>query len=609
MGPKDYTKIYSESYDSLSDAQKQSIRKKLLGLDGDKVDFNDKDSYLVQRLNDESLGIKSAQQDAFRGLAADLLKTTVDKLKEQKQKESTFDLYKGLPGFSEIAGMGDSIGNSIMAEIGGAAGMAGVDAGSLFGGEGDLGDQISNMAGLGFLQGAQYNWQKWFDGELSKRYEEMKEVKGINEAEQTYQLEKGFMDSFVKDYIKPRFDYSRSIDEFIDYIDVKQDEENILQTETTLKNYKDLINKKTEKFLQDLKGKDIGFDHKFYINPLASYSKKADGKTYEGISAAKQKEYEAQIEQFNRDWDEAKKDPKQKQDILGGKSWKKMAEKYGYDLNNKSQFARLHYNTVGHGRNFDGAKDLISQADIDNFISEQIMPSIAELDLKFGNKPFMDFVSPEKYADDLLGDYKIGTDEYFKELKELGIDAEDLNPNEVRDALISGIRTGGAENIRAMIKYYNEKKKKPSQKTLGVSYIEREEDYDKDAIDKKSNPLYQLFAQSGYNGSEDEFFNEFMPDADRGDMDLIGSALRGEGGVGGMFDNLDMSDPFSALGSLGGLMGDNEGMFGDKAPSYKDKSSSYFDVFGDKEKEYDDYTNKYSGMQDLGTFGSFNYFK
>jgi hypothetical protein len=98
-----------------------------------------------------------------------------------------------------------------------------------------------------------------------------------------------------------------------------------------------------------------------------------------------------------------------------------------------------------------------------------------------------------------------------------------------------------------------------------------------------------------------------MPDADKGDMDMISNALSGDG-IGGMFDNLDMSDPFSALGSLGGLMGDNEGMFGDKAPSYKDKSSSYFDVFGDKEKEYDDYTNKYSGMQDLGTFGSFNYF-
>ena len=57
-------------------------------------------------------------------------------------------------------------------------------------------------------------------------------------------------------------------------------------------------------------------------------------------------------------------------------------------------------------------------------------------------------------------------------------------------------------------------------------------------------------------------------------------------------------------------MGENEGLFGDNArKDSSDKDSSYFDVFGDKEKEYDDYTNKYSGIKDLGTFGSFNYFK
>ena len=101
-----------------------------------------------------------------------------------------------------------------------------------------------------------------------------------------------------------------------------------------------------------------------------------------------------------------------------------------------------------------------------------------------------------------------------------------------------------------------------------------------------------------------------MPDADKGDMDLIGGALKGDG-IGGMFGKIDTSDPFAALGSIGGLVGDNKSIFGDGSikSSSKDKGSSYFDVFGDKEKEYDDYTNKYSGIQDLGTFGSFNYFK
>ena len=90
---------------------------------------------------------------------------------------------------------------------------------------------------------------------------------------------------------------------------------------------------------------------------------------------------------------------------------------------------------------------------------------------------------------------------------------------------------------------------------------------------------------------------------------MIQDALKGDG-IGGMFDDLDMSDPFAALSSIGGMMGNSQSMFGDDTikSSAKDKGSSYFDVFGDKEKEYDDYTNKYSGIQDLGSFGSFNYF-
>ena len=179
MAPKDLTAQYSESFNTLSDAQKQEIRKQILGLTKEEeIDYKKKDAYLISELNRQFLGGKVGEQDAFRGLAADLLKTTVDKLKQQKAKEAEFDLYKGLPGFSEIANMGGSLSNSILGELGGAAGMAGMDAGSLLGGGQNLEDSLTNMAGLGFLQGAQYNWQKWFDGELSKRYENMKEIKG-----------------------------------------------------------------------------------------------------------------------------------------------------------------------------------------------------------------------------------------------------------------------------------------------------------------------------------------------------------------------------------------------------------------------------------------------
>ncbi len=44
--------------------------------------------------------------------------------------------------------------------------------------------------------------------------------------------------------------------------------------------------------------------------------------------------------------------------------------------------------------------------------------------------------------------------------------------------------------------------------------------------------LYLL--KSGYSGTEEEFFKEFMPDADQGDMGMIQDALSGDG-IGGMF--------------------------------------------------------------------------
>ena len=172
MSVIDLTKEYSESFDTLTDAEKQAIRNKTLS------------GSAISSLIADKIG----GQDAFRGLAADLLKTTIDKLKEQKARESQFDMFKGLPGFSEIADMGGSISNSILGELGGAAGMAGVDAGALFGGKGGedgLEQQINNMAGLGFLQGSQYNWQKWFDEELSKRYENMKDIKGEDQTNKT----------------------------------------------------------------------------------------------------------------------------------------------------------------------------------------------------------------------------------------------------------------------------------------------------------------------------------------------------------------------------------------------------------------------------------------
>jgi hypothetical protein len=63
----------------------------------------------------------------------------------------------------------------------------------------------------------------------------------LGEAKEAYELDKAFAQSFVQDYLKPRFDNSKSISEFISYMDVKEDEQNVLQTQLASSALKDFL--------------------------------------------------------------------------------------------------------------------------------------------------------------------------------------------------------------------------------------------------------------------------------------------------------------------------------------------------------------------------------
>ena len=85
-----------------------------------------------------------------------------------------------------------------------------------------------------------------------------------------YELEEDFKNSFIEDYLQPRFDNSKSMDEFISYLDsLDPDEQNILQTETGLTAIKDVAEKNAKKKLNDIyHAEDQAFDYQFYMNPL-----------------------------------------------------------------------------------------------------------------------------------------------------------------------------------------------------------------------------------------------------------------------------------------------------------------------------------------------------
>jgi len=172
---------------------------------------------------------------------------------------------------------------------------------------------------------------------------------------------------------------------------------------------------------------------------------------------------------------------------------------------------------------------------------------------------------------------------YQKALKEFGLDP-DTGIGELEDFISSALQVDEAERIRAGIKKLNEKKLKPTQARLGVDYIERTSDVeDTDTADK--DPLFQTFKSAGFAGTSEEFYNEFFPGESKEDIDFATRALSGDLNIS------DFSDPFSALGAVGGLLGDEDENvdvfnFGnDDDRNKSDQTENYFALFEKEEKD------------------------
>jgi len=311
--------------------------------------------------------------------------------------------------------------------------------------------------------------------------------------------------------------------------------------------------------------------------------------------------YKTQEDTIAADWNAAKN---------GNSYWVQQAYRFGIDIKNKEQFARMHYEVKGqtfkdkHGdpAPFDPSADLVNAAKIKDHIYTNILPALNDEALESGTA-FGDFITPEEFADDVLKGIdpsdKSGWDEILEShgLKEYKGDFDEL-----REHIMEAFRTGSAQQIREQIKYLNEKRQDPDQQKLGVTYIEREEDY-KDEQAKPETELYKVFQKSGFQGSEDEFYNNFFPDVNRSEMRLLT-----KGGKDDSLESfgLDLSDPFSSLGTIESFFDDDE----DKGPSEvdKEKSKSYFtyDVKEDSEWDYrprkkekevlDEFTTMFKGL-------------
>ncbi len=567
-------KTYEEK---LTDADYQLYRDQVLGL----ATEQNPQTILEKSLGTVLTAKDKQQQQMFGALTQDSLKASLEELKKAKKQESTLSLFRGLPGYDEIFSLNTTLSNSLLGDSG-VGGLLSINR-NTEDVQKSLEKTLGKVTGVNTSNSAVYNWQQWFDNVLLKRYEDGLTVQDPNDAKTQYEIDKEFAGKFITSYLKPRFDTSRSMDEFVSYMDVTQKEENIFQTQSALDSLRTLADVRAKAYIDGVQGKAaLNFNPEFYFNP-GENEQRADA-------------YAKQAAEVSGDWEAAKK---------GDPFWAAEAYRYGIDLNDKAQFAKLHYEVKGAKQGFDAARDVITLKDAQEYIDKSIIPAVAAKEIALGDTAFLKFVTPEEFADKLIEGVSPGEnkEEWLKLLEQFGLKDTGQSVDELKNYIVDALRTGAAKDIRESIKYLNEKKKTPSQEELGVSYIERPEDK-KTTTSPNETQLYKVFKDAGYQGSEDEFYTNFMPDVDRSEQVALTKAGAGSGYD---FKGLNTSDPFASLMSLGSLFEEPSKTTTPTTTTTTSKTSSskssYFKLFED-ETEDEALNKSKTGQQILGEFTS-----
>jgi hypothetical protein len=541
-----------------------------------RLNYNANAGYGITELEDalgEAVGEKAlVDVKRFGALTQDVLKQTIDEMKKAKAREQEMSMFKGFGAFSEISDINKELSNSILGD----SGVGGVL--SFMGGgkaQESLEKSLTKVTGVN-TNNTVYNWQKWFDETLKTKYEDNLELGyTTEEAKEQVRIEAGFAKEFVDKYLIPRFDESRSMDEFVEYLDVRQSEQNPFQTQDILNAAKLVADVRAQKYLDDVKATPGRyFDSNFYFSPTGD-------KAREGA-------YADQASTVATDWEAAKN---------GDEYWKSQAYRFGVNIEDKDAFARMHFQVKGQGKGYDPADDILNASKVSDYIYTQILPALKEEALKSGTV-FGQFITPEEFADEMLRGLDPNDKSTWDEvLKRYGLENFKGSIEELKDYVKETLRTGSAQEIRENIKYLNEKRQKPTQEALGVTYIERPEDYKDEGI-KGETELYKTFQSAGFKGTEDEFYNDFFPDMDRSEQVLLTKSGKDESLK---TSGLDFTDPFASLGTI-------ESFFdADKPEETTDKpepkTNSYFRIaMGEDEDEPT--TKSKSGSAILGEFTS-----
>lgn len=548
----------------LTDAEYQLYRDQVLGI-GDQ-------SLLGASVNTELLGKEKQLQQQFGSLTADSLKAAGDELLQQKAKERDYEFYSGLPGFDEVFSINESIANSLIADTG-IGGILGFVANPYEFKE-NLEKGVSSITGLPNFNSVSYNWEQWFEKELLSKYEDGITVTDPYDPTKTYVIEsEEFAKKYIDEYLKPRFDNSRSMSEFMSTLELEQYNEKVFQTATAMQQLKDIADLRAKAYLDGVKSKDpLNFSADFYWNPTGNFTE----------DDPKVLKYQEQTAEVAKDWETAKNNGSS---LVPGTewTWDQWAYHYGLDIKDKNQFAQLHYQIVGAAKGFDPAQDVITLKDAQDYITQTIIPEIASTDADLADIMFLQYVTPEEFAQGVVEGISPETnkEEWDNMLKTLGITDEDLGVQGIEEYIADQFRVGNAETIRQSLQYLNEKNIKPTQELLGIDYIQREEDYQPTSSPYETS-LYKLFKDAGYQGNEDDFYGSFMTDVSKEEMQLLEQGASEKGlQLGAGYYNLTSDDPFQALASLTSLL--DEDTEDTEEDEKEDGSTDYFRLVGEEE--------------------------
>jgi hypothetical protein len=576
-----WDKLAKEKYLDVSKPDEFAVLFRLSERPEDKqvsLNYNVNAGYGVTQLEDalnQAVGEKAiVDVKRFGALAQNVLKDSIKEMQKAKAKEQTLGLMKGFSGFNEIMDINKTLTNSILGDSGVGGVLSFTSAGKA---EESLTKSLQNITGV--QNNATYNWQQWFDTALKEKYNKDIELGyTTDQATEQVKIDGEFARDFIDKYLTPRFNTSRSMDEFVEYLDVRQEEQNPFQTQDILNATKLTADLRSKQYLDQIKSTSArSFDPDFYFSPTGD--------------KARETAYADQASTVAADWEAAKK---------GDTYWQQQAYRFGVDINDKAAFARMHFEVKGQGKGYDAADDILNASKVQDQIYNNILPALKDEALKQGTV-FGLFVTPEEFADDMLRGLDPNDKSTWNEvLQRYGLTDFKGTVEELKQYVAEALRTGSAQDIREQIKYLNEKRQKPTQQVLGLTYIERPEDFT-DTQATSQTELYKTFQSAGFQGTEDEFYNNFFPDVDRSEQALLtkagsNTALKTSG--------LDFTDPFASLGTIESFFADENA-----AEAKKDKSSStdttdtsdFFSLGSDEEDE--DYKSA-TGQKILGDFTS-----